>query len=130
MPQTLLLSTTERNWRPTWHKFQPQGRNKGLSTPYTVHNFCWPLLSFVAESSASWPQSGKAPYHSLPLPHLYIISVNLASVCQIVDVICPEAFCFPVGEVTSFVELLTFYLTTGTVCDDAPTLWFKSPYQF
>jgi hypothetical protein len=33
MPQTLLLSTTDRNCRPTWHKFQPQGGKE-----YTIHS--------------------------------------------------------------------------------------------
>ncbi len=40
------------------------------------------LLSFAAESTATGPQSGKAPtpYHSLPLPHLvHIIIVYTAS---------------------------------------------------
>jgi hypothetical protein len=37
-------------------------------------------LSFVAESSASGPQSGKAPYHSLPLPYINIyIYISLRS---------------------------------------------------
>ncbi len=41
-------------------------------TQYT-HLAAWLLLNFfVAESSASGPQSGKAPYHSPPLPHLYL----------------------------------------------------------
>ncbi len=29
-------------------------------------------MRFAAESSASGPQTGKAPYRPLPLPHLYI----------------------------------------------------------
>ena len=39
-------------------------------THYTVHTISCLLLSFTAESLASGPQSGKAPHHSLPLPHL------------------------------------------------------------
>ncbi len=34
MPQTLLLSTTDRNCRPTWHKFQRKG-GKSTHTQYT-----------------------------------------------------------------------------------------------
>ncbi len=33
-------------------------------------------MSFVAESSASGPQSGKAPYHSLTLPHLFYLYIS------------------------------------------------------
>ena len=51
------------------------------STPYKVyayteHIFSWHPLSFVAESSASGPQSGKAPYHSLTLPHLFYLNIS------------------------------------------------------
>jgi hypothetical protein len=45
MLQTLLFSTTDRNCRPTWHTFQPEGRNSVHHTQYTytVHTFSWPL---------------------------------------------------------------------------------------
>jgi hypothetical protein len=67
MPQTLLLSTTDRNGRPTWHKFQPQGAK--LYTIHSTHtqytHLAGPLLSFVAESSwGQWP-----PIRKRPIPH-------------------------------------------------------------
>ncbi len=43
---------------------------------YTVQTFSWLLLSFAAESSASGPQSGKAPYHSFKLPHLFYLYIS------------------------------------------------------
>ncbi len=46
------------------------------SIHYTVQTFSWLLLSFAAESSASGPQSGKAPYHSLTLPHLFYLYIS------------------------------------------------------
>ena len=33
-------------------------------------------MTFAAESSASGPQSGKAPYHSLTLPHLFYLYIS------------------------------------------------------
>jgi hypothetical protein len=59
LPQTSLLPAIDGNCR----KFQHPGGKE-----CTVHTFNWPLLSFAAESSANGPHSGKAPYHSLPLP--------------------------------------------------------------
>ncbi len=63
MPQTLLLSTTDRNCRPTWHKFQPQGGKEytihSTHTQYTHFKFCGRIFSQWA------PIIRKSP---IPLP--------------------------------------------------------------
>jgi hypothetical protein len=46
------------------------------NTLYSVQTFSWLLLSFAAESSASGPQSGKVPYHSPTLPHLFYLYIS------------------------------------------------------
>jgi hypothetical protein len=78
LPNTTLLKCTDRNCRPAWHRFQPQGGKEYTvhSIQYTVQTFSWLLLSFAAESSARGPQSGKAPYHSLTLPHLFYLYIS------------------------------------------------------
>ncbi len=80
MPQTLLLSTSDRNCRQIGQKFQPQGEK---STPYTVtytlHTFSWPLLSFVVEPLAIGRLSGNphtTPDHSL----IYISTYHWGSI--------------------------------------------------
>jgi hypothetical protein len=59
---------------------------------YTVQTFSWLLLSFAAESSASDPQSGKAPYHSLPLPHLFYLYIS-GPFSQDIQDSCAYIFC-------------------------------------
>ncbi len=72
MPQTLMLSTTDRNCRPTWHKFQPQGEKEYTihSTPFQV---LWQNLRPIAPNQEK-PRT--APYHSLIYLGIYISLVH------------------------------------------------------
>jgi len=70
MPQTLLISTTDRNCRPTWHKFQLQGGNE-----YTIHSAHILLapFEFCGRIFDQWPPIRESPQNNhLPLPRLYI----------------------------------------------------------
>jgi hypothetical protein len=65
-----MLSTSYRNRLPIWHKFRLGGGGRVHHTLLHSTHISRPILSFAFKSSASCLQSGKAPYHSLPLPHL------------------------------------------------------------
>jgi hypothetical protein len=59
--QTFLLSTTDRNCRPTCHKFQPQGGKR-------VHTVSWHLLVLWQNLRPVAPHQKNphtTPYHSL-----------------------------------------------------------------
>ncbi len=81
MPQTLLLSTTDRNCRPTWHKFQPpQGEKRVHHTQYTTTHTQYTHLA--GPFRVFWQNLRPvAPKHEKPhtLPHLYIYISYLPS---------------------------------------------------
>jgi hypothetical protein len=66
MPQTLLLSTTDRNCRPIWHKLQSQ---EGKSTPYTehIHNTLH-TFEFCGRIFGKWPTIRKSLIPLLTTP--------------------------------------------------------------
>ncbi len=66
--------------------FSHSEEKKSTQCTYTVQTISWLLLSFPAESSASGPQSRKAPYHSLPLPPLVYIYISEHDQNQLVHV--------------------------------------------
>ncbi len=79
MPQTLLLSTTDRNCRPTWHKFKSQGK-RVHHTCYTNRVLTFNCFEFCGRIFGQWPPIRKSPILPptfLQFPHLYIyISLN------------------------------------------------------
>jgi hypothetical protein len=77
MPQTLLLSTTDRNCRPTWHKFQPQGGKEYIihstHTQYThLAGPFWVLWQNPRPFAPNQEKPHTTPYHSLIYISRYI----------------------------------------------------------
>jgi hypothetical protein len=70
LPQTLLLSTTDRNCRPIWHKFQPKGGKEykvhSTHTQYTLlAGSFWVLWQNLPLVAHNLEKACTTHYHSL-----------------------------------------------------------------